>query len=299
MILCYNNKKIKDGLFMIHYIENEYLKIGIKEDGAELTSLISKETEIEYLWQGNPDVWYGQSPVLFPIIGRVLDDKYYLDGKEYTMPKHGLFRKRKAEFVEKNNNTIIFKESADDETFKIFPFNFEVYVIFELIDKALKVTHKIVNKDDKTMYFSIGGHPGFNCKIGDYLLFSENETLETIEIDTECLRTDKTIPVLSDDNKIIITKDIFNNDALIFTGMKSDTITLASDDHNRKVIFDYSDCSYLGIWAKPGAPYVCIEPWWGVNDSHERKDDISKKDAIISLDAGSSFECFWKAEISE
>lgn len=284
---------------MIHFIENDYLKIGVKDDGAELTSVISKETGIEYLWQGNPEVWYGQSPVLFPIIGRVLDDKYYLDGKEYTMPKHGLFRKRKAQFVEQSDNTLVFKESADDETLKIYPFCFEVYVVFELIEKSLKVTHKIINNGDDTMYFSIGGHPGFNCKIGDYLLFEKNETLETVEIDTECLRTGKTIPILNENNKIVITKDIFNNDALIFNGMKSKTITLASDDHNRRVIFDYSDCSYLGIWAKPGAPYVCIEPWWGVNDSHERKDDISKKDAIISLAANDTYECYWKAEISE
>lgn len=284
---------------MIHFIENDYLKIGVKDDGAELTSVISKETGIEYLWQGNPEVWYGQSPVLFPIIGRVLDDKYYLDGKEYTMPKHGLFRKRKAQFVEQSGNTLVFKESEDEETLKIYPFCFEVYVVFELIDKSLKVTHKIINNGDDTMYFSIGGHPGFNCKIGDYLLFEKNETLETVEIDTECLRTGKTIPVLNENNKIVITKDIFNNDALIFNGMKSKTITLASDDHNRRVIFDYSDCSYLGIWAKPGAPYVCIEPWWGVNDSHEKKDDISMKDAIIRLDSKATYECYWKAEISE
>ena len=149
------------------------------------------------------------------------------------------------------------------------------------------------------MYFSIGGHPGFNCKIGDYLEFDENENLDTVEIDTDCLRTNKMIPVLRDEKKIIITEDIFNNDALIFTGMKSKNITLASDDHNRKVIFDYSDCSYLGIWAKPGAPYVCIEPWWGVNDSHERKADFSQKDAIISLESGNTYECYWSAEISE
>ena len=284
---------------MVTYVENEYIKIGVKDAGAELTSFISKDSGIEYLWQGNPDVWYGQSPVLFPIIGNVLEEKYFLDGKEYRMPKHGLFRKRDAVLVEQTENKLVFMEKEDEETLKIFPYNFEVYVIFELIEKTLKVTHKIVNKSDKTMYFSIGGHPGFNCKIGDYLEFEKNENLDTVEIDTDCLRTNKLIPVLRDEKKIVITKDIFNNDALIFTGMKSKNITLASDDHNRKVIFDYSDCSYLGIWAKPGAPYVCIEPWWGVNDSHERKADFSQKDAIISLESGNNYECYWSAEISE
>lgn len=284
---------------MVSYVENEHIKIGVKDAGAELTSFISKDSGIEYLWQGNPDVWYGQSPVLFPIIGNVLEGKYFLDEKEYLMPKHGLFRKRDAVLVEQSENKLVFMEKEDEETLAIFPYNFEVYVIFELIEKTLKVTHKIVNKTDKTMYFSIGGHPGFNCKIGDYLEFDENENLDTVEIDTDCLRTNKMIPVLRDEKKIVITEDIFNNDALIFTGMKSKNITLASDDHNRKVIFDYSNCSYLGIWAKPGAPYVCIEPWWGVNDSHERKEDFSQKDAIISLESGNTYECYWSAEISE
>ncbi len=284
---------------MIHYIENDFIKVGVKTDGAELTSFYSKDIDFEYLWQGNPDVWYGQSPVLFPIIGRVLDDKYYLGGKEYTMPKHGLFRKREAQLVEKNATSMTFVETADDETRKIFPFEFKVYVTFSIEGKKLTCTHKIVNDSADTMYFSIGGHPGFNCEIGDYLVFEKNENLDTVEIDTECLRTGKTIPVLRDDNKIIITKDIFNNDALIFSNMNSEYLTLASDNHNRQVKFDYSDCSYLGIWAKPGAPYVCIEPWWGVNDSHEKKDDISKKDAIISLESGNTYECYWAAEISE
>lgn len=284
---------------MFYTIENEYLSAQINDMGAELHSLVTKDDGFEYLWQGNPDIWYGQSPVLFPIIGRVLDDKYYIDGKEYTMPKHGLFRKRDAELFEKTDNSMTFLQKSDDETIKIFPYEFEVYVTFELIEKSLKVTHKIVNKSENIMYFSIGGHPGFNCEIGDYLLFEKNENLDTVEIDTECLRTGKTIPVLRDSNKIIITEDIFNNDALIFTQMKSEYVTLASDNHSRKVKFDYSDCSYLGIWAKPGAPYVCIEPWWGVNDSHERKADFSEKDAIISLDSGNTYKCYWCAEISE
>ena len=232
---------------MTYYISNEYLEAGIKSDGAELTSLKSKETGIEYLWQGNPDVWYGQSPVLFPIIGRVLDDKYYLDGKEYSMPKHGLFRKREAQVVSQEESKITFMETDDEETLKIYPYHFEVYVTFELIGKSIKSEYKIVNKNDKTMYFSIGGHPGFNCVIGDRLVFDENETLDTVSIDTECLRNGNTIPVLNKEKSITITKDIFNDDALIFTGIKSAHITLESDLHDRKVKFDMGRCPYLGI----------------------------------------------------
>lgn len=284
---------------MMYYISNEYIEAGIKSAGAELSSLKSKETGIEYLWQGNPDIWYGQSPVLFPIIGRVLDDKYYLNGKEYIMPKHGLFRKREAQVFAQEENKITFIETEDEETLKIYPYNFEVYVTFELIGKSLRSSYKIVNKNDKVMYFSIGGHPGFNCTIGDRLVFDENETLDTVSIDTECLRNGKTIPVLNNEKSITVTKDIFNDDALIFTGIKSKHITLESDQHNRKVKFDMGGCPYLGIWAKPGAPYVCIEPWWGVNDDYTRKTDFSQKECIQSIEKGNNFNCYWQAEIIE
>lgn len=284
---------------MVYYIENEHLIAGIKSAGAELTTLKSKSTDFEYLWQGNPDVWYGQSPVLFPIIGRVLDDKYYLDGKEYSMPKHGLFRKREASVVSHEKSKITFVEKEDDDTLAIFPYRFDVYVTFELIGKSVKCSYEVVNNNDKTMYFSIGGHPGFNCEIGDYLRFDEKETLATVAIDTECLRNGNVIPVLNDETTITITKDIFNDDALIFNGIKSQNITLESDKHSRKVKFDMGRCPYLGIWAKPAAPYVCIEPWWGVNDDHVRKSDFSEKDCIQSAAAGEKFNCYWLAEIIE
>lgn len=282
---------------MTYYIENEFFKAGIKSFGAELTSLVSKKSGHEYMWQGNADIWAGQSPILFPIIGRLINDKYCLDGIEYTMPKHGLFRKREAAMVSQELSKITFIQKNDAETKKIYPYKFKVAVTFELIEKSIKVTHTVFNENDKVMYYSLGAHPAFNCNIGDTLAFESNEDLDTISIDEQSLRVADTIPVLRNNNLITITNDIFNNDALIFSGMKSKYITLISGDKHIK--FDYSDCPYLGIWAKPGAPYVCIEPWWGVNDSHEVKHDFSEKDAIQSLAANDSKDFYWQAEISE
>lgn len=284
---------------MIYTIENEYLKAAVKTHGAELTSLVSKETGIEYLWQGDPAVWAGQSPILFPIIGRVLDDHYRLNGTEYTMPKHGFFRNRDAALYEQSENSMTFVQRDDEETRKIYPYAFEVFVTFELVGKSLRVTHTVANRNEDVMYFSIGAHPAFACQIGDHLLFEKNETLDTVAIDTECLRTSQMIPVLRENNVITITKNIFDNDALIFNGIKSSYITLGSDSHNRKIKFDFGGCPYLGIRAKPGASYVCLEPWWGVNDSHEKKDDFSQKDAIQSVGAGKTYTCYWQAEIIE
>lgn len=291
---------IKGAEFMnIFTIENDKLSASVKEYGAELHSVVSNDSGFDFLWNGDTSVWYGQSPILFPIIGRLLDDKYYYDGKEYTMPKHGLFRKRDAQVVSCEKGKLVMMQTADAKTMESYPFTFVVYVTFELIDKAIKVTHKVVNTNEKTMYFSLGAHPGFKCKIGDYLEFDENETLSTEMIDSDSIRVNEKIPVLNNEKRITITEHIFDNDALIFSGIKSKHITLYSTESARKVKFDFGGSPYLGIWAKPGAPYVCLEPWFGVNDSRDKKDCICKKEGIIALEAGKSFECSWTAEFSE
>lgn len=283
----------------IFTIKNDMLTATVKEYGAELHSVVSNDSGFDFLWNGDTSVWYGQSPILFPIIGRLLDDKYYYDGKEYTMPKHGLFRKRDAQVVYCKDNKLVMMQTADAKTMESYPFTFVVYITFELIGKSIKVTHKVVNTNEKTMYFSIGAHPGFKCKIGDYLEFDENETLSTEMIDSDSIRVNDKIPVLDNAKRITITEHIFDNDALILSGIRSKHITLYSTDSNRKVKFDFGGSPYLGIWAKPGAPYVCLEPWFGVNDSRDKKDCICKKDGIIALDAGKAFEFSWTAEFSE
>lgn len=283
----------------IFTIKNDMLTATVKEYGAELHSVVSNDSGFDFLWNGDTSVWYGQSPILFPIIGRLLDDKYYYDGKEYTMPKHGLFRKRDAQVVYCKDNKLVMMQTADVKTMESYPFTFVVYITFELIGKSIKVTHKVVNTNEKTMYFSIGAHPGFKCKIGDYLEFDENETLSTEMIDSDSIRVNDKIPVLDNSKRITITEHIFDNDALILSCIRSKHITLYSTDSNRKVKFDFGGSPYLGIWAKPGAPYVCLEPWFGVNDSRDKKDCICKKDGIIALDAGKAFEFSWTAEFSE
>lgn len=285
---------------MLHSIENEVLKISVKRFGCELTSVKSKVSSYEYLWQGNPEIWSGQSPILFPIIGRLIDDKYTLDGKEYEMEKHGFGRRNDWEFIEKDDNSLSFRLSENENTLKAYPYRFDLIVKFILDGNRLTVEHKIINKNNCTMYFSIGAHPAFNCEIGDKLIFDSNETLETIKIDlVKSLRLPDTVPLLKNEKEIIITEDIFKEDALIFEGVKSENITLVNKESGRSIKFNLGNAPYLGIWAKPGAPYVCIEPWYGVNDSTEKKADFSQKDAINSVKPDSSFTFTWYAEFNE
>lgn len=285
---------------MIHYIENDLLKIGVKEAGCELTSIFSKKDNYEYLWQGDENIWYGQSPILFPIVGRLIDDKYTLNNVEYTMPKHGFARKTDWTLISNDGDTMSFILSESDDTLQIFPYNFDLIVTYTIDENKLTVNHCVVNKNETEMYFSLGAHPGFNCKIGDKLVFDENETLSTEKIDlVNSLRLPETFPVLDNSKEIIITNDIFNEDALILHGIKSANISLIHNDNKHNVKFNMGSSPYLGIWAKPGAPYVCIEPWFGVNDSLEKKADFSQKDAINKLESQEIFNFTWFAEFSD
>ncbi len=285
---------------MVHYIENEFLKVGVKECGCELTSIYSKQANYEYLWQGDPAVWYGQSPILFPIVGRLIDDKYKLNGQEYEMPKHGFARKMDWKLLDNDDNVMSFILSEDESTLARYPYRFDLIVTYLLEGKSLQVTHTVVNKNEDVMYFSLGAHPAFNCAIGDKLVFDEPETLTSEKIDlVRSLRLPETFPCLTNDTTITITRDIFNEDALILHGIRSRHITLKSDDHDRTVRFDMGGSPYLGIWAKPGAPYVCIEPWFGVNDSTEVKNDFSEKDGINALAPSEIFNCAWRADFSD
>lgn len=283
---------------MIYNAETENFSLAVKEMGAELNSFKSKKTGIEYIWCGNTDIWYGQSPILFPIIGRLLDDKYMLDGKEYTMPKHGIVRKKPFELVENNGNSLVFVQKYDDESLEMYPYKFELKVKFEIKENGLKVTHTVTNLDDKEMYYSFGAHPAFNCEIGDRLEFNNDTELYTEKIDHESILIDGIFPVFTDENKLELTESLFDEDALILSDYNSTEIALKSDNHNRVVNFKF-DSPILGIWAKPNAPYVCIEPWWGINDNYDKKDDLSQKRGIMSLNPSESKDFSWEIEITE
>lgn len=279
---------------MYYKIENEFLTCEIDDMGAQLHSLKLKENGKEYIWQGNPDIWYGQAPVLFPIIGQVIDDKFRYNGVEYTMPKHGLARKLLFSVKECAGAKAVFSLESDENTLKSYPFEFELLVAFELCGKSLVNTMTVINKTKGEMYFSIGAHPGFNCNIGDVIEFELPETLETERIDSDNLIIPEKFPVIENSREIEITKDIFSKDALILSGIKSKNLRIKGEN---EIEFTFGDCPFLGIWAKPGAPYVCLEPWYGVNDGREVKNDISEKRGIQHLNEGESFAFSWTAEI--
>ena len=279
---------------MYYKIENEFLTCEIDDMGAQLHSLKSKENGKEYIWYGNPDIWYGQAPVLFPVIGQLINETYFYNGKAYSMPKHGLARRYTFTVKECEGAKAVFTLESNAEMLEKYPFEFELVMAFELEGKTLKNTMTVINKNSGEMYFSLGAHPGFNCAVGDLIEFEKPETIPTERIDSDSLIIDKKFPLLENSREIEITEEIFKADALILSGMQSEKLRIKGEN---EIEFTFGKCPCLGIWAKPGAPYVCIEPWYGVNDGREVKNDISEKRGIQKLNEGESFEYVWSAEV--
>lgn len=279
---------------MFTTIENENFICEVNSYGAELHSLRSKENGKEYIWYGKEEIWYGQAPVLFPVIGQLKGNVFKYQGNEYPLAKHGFARKSEWALKEKSDSKLIYSLESNPETKKMFPFEFELLAEFEL--SGAKLTNKltVINKDGNKMYFSIGAHPGFNCSVGDVIEFEENETVFTERIDKENLLIDNKFPLLKNSREITITKEIFEPDALIISGLKSKKLRLKGEN---EIEFTFGDCPVLGIWAKPGAPYVCLEPWYGINDSHNDYDDISQKREILPLDSEHTFSFEWSCNI--
>ena len=290
----------------IHRLENEMLSIGVKSIGAELCSIVNKLNAKEYMWQGNPDFWASHAPILFPIIGALKDDTYFFEGKEYHLPKHGFFRNSEAVVLKRQEKDhLVFSLKFSEDTLKAYPFKFEFEVSFTLKEKTLEIKHEVFNLDEEPIYFSVGGHPAFNAPIfpGEtyedyYLEFDQNMDLNTAVLSKDGLISNKYESALKNENKIQLRKDLFDNDALIFQDIPSKKVSLISEHSGKILTVAYSDFENLGIWAKPNAPYVCIEPWLGIADFEDTDQDLKNKKGINKLMPSQIFSATYKIVIA-
>lgn len=290
---------------MQHSINNDYLQIRVLTKGTEISSIKSKKTGAEYMWQANPNIWGSHAPVLFPAIGSFKNDECTINGLVYKIPKHG--------FIRNNENIVLANKTSDElhfqlaysaETLRIFPYKFRFNIFFKLEKNKLIVSHKIENLDDKTMFFALGGHPAFKCPINEgeaysdyYLEFETEENAATTLLSANGLISDNTEQILTNTHILPLRNDLFDNDALIFKTLKSRKVSLKSHQSNQILTVDYQDFNYLGIWAKPNAPFVCIEPWLGIADHENTDGDFLKKDGLIALPKGEIFIADYSIEI--
>ena len=292
---------------MKYSISNAHLQVSVLSTGAEIASIKSKTTNTEFMWQADPAIWGSHAPVLFPAIGSFKNGKCTINGKEYAIPKHGFIRHNKNLVVIKKTETKLHLSlNYSEKTLAVFPYKFRFHISFELLGSRLMVSHKVENLDNKEIHFSLGAHPAFNCPVNEdeeytdyYLEFEKTENASRTLLSENGLISDRTALVLDNTNVLNLTPTLFNEDALIFKTLKSKQVSLKSRKSNQKITVSFSDFDYLGIWAKPNAPFVCIEPWLGIADHENTDGDYLKKDGLISLPKGEEFTAEYSIEIEE
>lgn len=278
-------------------ISNSILSVQIKHLGAELFS-IKNSTNKEYIWEGNPVFWGKHSPILFPIVGALKNNSFPYDGKEYHLSRHGFAREMEFELIEKTEKTAIFSLSSSIESQKSYPFDFELQIRYSLDENKLNIDYKVINKNEKTMPFSIGAHPAFALtgNFEDYSLELQQQEVLHYHLLENGLISDSTNELILNNRQLNLNYKLFENDALVFKKLASKAITILQ---NAKPFlkFAFEDFPNLGIWTMKNAPFICIEPWFGYSDTLNDCSDFSKKEGIQLLKTKDTFNSNYSIEI--
>lgn len=271
-------------------LKNDRIEVSIAERGAEMRRLTLDGNDV--LWSGDPAYWTGVAPLLFPICGGLKDNKYTAGGREYTMElKHGYARTSDFTLEKRTCNSVTLLLTSTPETLECYPWNYELRVTYSLRGTALEIGYEVKNTDSSTMYFSIGSHEAYACPEGieDYdIIFPQNETLNSFELEGSLLKH-STLPILKNARVLPLYEKYFAVDALVFKDIKSRAATLRNRKTGREITVEFPGCRYLLFWTKPGAGYICIEPWGGIPPMVDDGAAIEEKEGIESLSAGDIF----------
>lgn len=285
-------------------ISNEKLTVQVSPQGAELQSIVRNDTGLEYLWSGDPAFWGKKSPVLFPIVGGLKDNTYQYRGDHYTLGRHGFAREQLFAVTEQGAEHVSLRLSDSDATRKVYPFRFDFTIQYLLQDDQLQVTYQVLNRDDKTLLFSVGGHPAFKLPLVPdtayedyYLYFNKEEDAGVWPLSAGGQIETAPVPYLQHTHELPLKKSLFYNDALVFKQLASTAISIKSNRTPHGLTLAFEGFPYMGIWAAKEADFVCIEPWCGIADSVDANGELEDKEGINRLAPDGLFERTWTATI--
>lgn len=265
--------------------------------GAELTSLKSS-TDKEYIWEGNPTFWGKHSPVLFPIVGALKNNSYLFKNQEYSLSRHGFAREMDFTLVASTNESATFSIHHTDETLKVYPFEFELQIIYTLVDSKIAIQYNVINNGTDTMYFSVGAHPAISLPLNfeKYAIAFEKPEVANHYLLEDNLISKHTKQIDLVEKDLPLNYTLFENDALIFKTLESKSLTIL-EENKPYLKVDYDDFPSLGIWTVNQAPFVCIEPWLGYADTVTNSGVLQEKEGIIELLPNTDFQATFSLEI--
>jgi galactose mutarotase-like enzyme len=267
------------------------LSVEINPLGAQL-SVLRDARGRDLLWDGNPAFWAGRAPILFPIVGELAGGAYRLGSESYRLSRHGFARGKLFEASALAPSEATFRLRADQSTLQLYPFVFQLDVTFAIRETTLSVVSTIRNMGTEEMPASIGYHPAFRWPLpfgqprpAHFIEFEQEEGPSIRRLDAHGLLTAERHPTPVSGRRLVLEDALFQNDVLIFDEIRSRSVTYGAD-RGPRIRVSYPDASYLGVWTKPGAPFVCIEPWRGIADEAGFSGDFRRKLGVFQVPAG-------------
>lgn len=257
-----------------YVLENDEIAVAVDSHGAELKSLVYKNTGVEYMWKGDPEFWGRSAPVLFPFVGAVNHQEFRTKGKIFSMGQHGFARDMEFVLESCMDNEMWFVLHSDESTLEKYPYEFTLRIGYRVVRSSLEVLWQVDNPGKEDLPFSIGGHPAFNCPIVE----GKKQTDYQIKFDVEGplvstrledgLASEKTDCYELKEGYLSVTEHLFDKDALIIEGQGIKKVSLC-DEEGEAYLTVSMDAPLFGIWSPTGknAPFICIEPWYGRCDA--------------------------------
>ena len=272
-------------------ISNDRLSAAINPLGAELSSLRDAQRR-ELMTDADPRWWTGRAPILFPVVGKPAGEVIRVDGRCYPMKQHGFARRMMFAVVEQAADRVVLRLEDSAETRAHYPFAFRLDIAFRLDGATLLTEVTIVNPGEEPLPASFGFHPAFAWPLpygrerADHRVVFSNEEPDALRvIARDGMIADGTRLSPLDGRTLVLRDGLFEADALVWDRVRSDSVTYGAID-GPQLRIDFPDTPMLGIWTKPGAHYVCVEPWHGIADPEGYAGEFRNKPGVFEIAPG-------------
>jgi galactose mutarotase-like enzyme len=261
--------------------------------GAQLSTLRDREGR-DLLWNGDAAVWAGRAPILFPIVGSLAGGRYRLGGRSFALSRHGFARGKPFEVVATTASSATFRLRADESTLAVYPFHFELEVSYVLASSTLSVNASVRNTGSEPLPASLGFHPGLRwplpygpARAAHFIEFEADEPAPIRRINPDGLLSREGFPTPVTNRRLMLSDELFRDDVMILDTLNSRSLRYGAAD-GPLVEVRFPDAQYLGLWTKPGAPFICIEPWQGITDPAGFAEDFTRKPGVFTVEPGAT-----------
>lgn len=286
----------------MHSIASDDLRASVKTHGAELCRL-QTGAGIDLLWSGDPAFWAGQAPVLFPVVGALKGGRLLHQGESYPMAKHGFARNRDFRLVRLTGHSCSFRLVDDPGTRTMYPFPFQLDLTFCITGPELRVQYDLHNPGDADLPASFGAHPAFRWpllpgvpKQAHWLEFEKPEADLLPAVASDGLLTGPSKPSPLRGRHLALAEGLFSEDALIFRPAQSRAVRYSAPG-SPVLELAWDGFPQLGVWSKPGAGFLCIEPWRGYASPETFDGEFTGKPGVFLVSPGGTASAHYTVKV--